>query len=134
MDFWLEYPFTARKSFMAGRPADGDPLLAAFYDWFRKIDAATARAEAVGFCYFSCALVDRGKRIAVRFRKVDGKSFVRTLAINSKISRDGSEIKPTEIVDIIIGLQTILAHEGRVRLPGTLAHHVRNGPHGVSTR
>ena len=134
MDFWLDYPFIARKSFMAGHPADGDPLLTAFYDWFRTIDAATARAEAEGFCYFNFALVDRGKRIAVRFRKVDGKSFVRTLAINAKISHDGREIKPTEVVDIIIGLQTILAHEGRVKLPGTPAHHVRNGPDGVSTR
>ena len=132
MDFWLDLPFTARKSFLAGRPADGDPLLTAFYDWFRKIDAATAKAEAEGFCYFSFTLVDRGERIAVRFYKDDGKSFVRTLAITANISHNGSEIKPTEIVDIIVALQTILAHEGRVRFPGTPVGS-KWPPPGVST-
>lgn len=115
LDFWIEYTFAARKSFTVDRLADGDPLLSAFYDWFRKIDAATARAEAEGFCYFSCGRVDRGKRIALRFRKVDGQCFVRTLAINAKVSRDGSPLKLSEILDIQIGIQSLIVGEGRVK-------------------
>lgn len=119
MEFWLEYTFTARRSFTIGRPADGDPLLAAFYDWFRKIDAAIARAEAEGFCYFDCGLVDRGKRIkriALRFRKIDGQRFVRTLAVDEKISHHGKQPRLTEIIDLQIGIQSFIVGEGRVKL------------------
>ena len=115
MEFWIEYIFVARKSFTVGRPADGDPMLSAFYDWFRKIDAAIARAEADGFCYFRCGLLDRGKRIALRFRKIDGQRFVRTLAINEQISRDGRQPGPSEINDLQIGIQSFILGEGRVK-------------------
>lgn len=115
MDFWIEYTFSARQSFTVGRPADGDPLLDAFYDWFRKIDAAIARAEAEGFCYFRCGLVDRGKRIARRFRKTDGQYFVRTLAIDAKISHHGRQPGPSEVIDLQIGIQSFVLGEGRVK-------------------
>jgi len=115
MDFWIEYPFTARKSFLAGRPADDDPLLGAFYDWFRKIDAAIARAEAEDYCYFQCGLVDRDKRIALRFRKIDGQCFVRTLAVDAAISHHGRQLGPSEIIDLKIGIQSFILSEGRVK-------------------
>jgi len=107
-EFWDEYISLARKSYLTDRPAGPDPMLNAFYGWFGKIEMAIDKAMSGRFQYFSCHLLDKDRRIALRFHRTDGGRFQRTLLIDDRIQRLGKRIDLGEIVDLKICLQSIV--------------------------
>jgi hypothetical protein len=115
--FWVEYVSTARKAYRIQRPVDpnADPMLAAIYDWFRKIDAATAKAVAEGYIYFHCSWSASRHRILLRFRHEDGPRFQRTLPVDSRFQRWNGPPLRHDVVEIKIAIQSMIVWERRVQ-------------------
>jgi hypothetical protein len=136
--FWLEYISAARKAHGIHPPVDPaiDPMWVAIDDWFRTIDAATAKAVAEGFIYFTCDstpprkqivghfqdsdgrrfqrarfLEPRHKRIILRFRHPDGRRFQRTLAIDERFTRGYKPLTYNDFLDLKVALQTVIFYE-----------------------
>jgi hypothetical protein len=113
MPNWLEYVEATHKAHGVHPPVDPaiDPMWVAMDDWFRTIDAATAKAVAEGFIYFTCGLMKRRYRIVLYFRHPDGRRFQRTLAIDGRFTRHGKPLTLSEIIDLKVAIQTMIFYE-----------------------
>jgi hypothetical protein len=119
LEFWFEYVTAAREFYLTGRPVDAnaDPMLAAMVEWLKKIEIAMQKAASEGCQYFSCDLVERRRRIALRFKGADGRGFERTVRIDERFKRYRTDerrryaapLTDTEIIDLQICIQSLIA-------------------------
>jgi hypothetical protein len=88
-EFWFEYITAAREFYLTGRPVDPnvDPMLAAMVGCLKKIETAMQKAALEGCQYFSCRLIERRRRIALRFTGANGRGFERTVRIDERFRR-----------------------------------------------
>jgi hypothetical protein len=113
-EFWFEYITATREWYLMGSPADpnADPMLAAMCEWLKKIEIVMQKAAAEGCDYFSCRLVEKRRRIALRFARGDGRGFERTLSVDGRFRRrHGKPLTDMEILDLKICIQTLIINE-----------------------
>src|SRR5262249_27485214 len=105
---WFEYLLAGRKAYRMARPVDAnaDPMLAATYGWFSKIDAATTNALAEGYIYFSCGLTTDNRRIVLEFWSDDARRRQRSLRVDSRFQRPNGPPLYDDVLDLKIALQT----------------------------
>jgi hypothetical protein len=83
-------------------------------DWFRTLDAATTKAVGEGFIYLSCRFMEPRRRLVLYFCHPDGRRFQRTLVlpIDERFTRDGRPLTISEIIDLKVLRDPLLARAG----------------------
>jgi hypothetical protein len=112
-EYWFDNIAAAHELYVRGEPvkSNAEPMLAAIVAWLEKIDAAMQKAKSEGCQYFSCRLAERPARIVLRFEGADRRGFERAVHIDERFRRHDVLLTDSEIIDLKICIQSLIASE-----------------------